>query len=178
MPSTRPASYLPASESVSGLEDGAALVGCWQGWPDVEGVCANELVLLAVHRERRDIPVSSLVRQSLVLGAMFACLSQHLRIYATRRLRTSQLVLSRQLLLSTMLPYPRQPASIVDWTQRLSRRLSMKYYPQLQVLPACEWFDRWLMLLSFLLTRFWWNGLCHDVLKLNHHLFCSSTWWW
>ena len=57
-------------------------------------------------------------------------------------MRTSQLVLSRQLLFLTMQLYPRQPASIVDWTRWLSRRLSMKYCPQLQVLPACEWFNR------------------------------------
>ena len=120
-----------AAEGVRGLDDGAAPAGSWQGWQGVEGVRARELALHEVHRERRDLPISSLVRQSLVLGAMFACLSRHLRIYATRtkHLRsmcTSQLVLSRQLLL-TMRPYSRQPASTTDWTRWLSRCLSMKY---------------------------------------------------
>ena len=59
-----------------GVDNGAAPAGSWQGWPGVEGVHAQEPALHAVHRERR-VPVSSLVRQSLVLGAMFACLSQH-----------------------------------------------------------------------------------------------------
>ena len=58
------------------VDDSAAPAGSWQGWPGVEGVGAQEPVLHAVHRERR-IPVSSLVRQSLVLGAMFACSSRH-----------------------------------------------------------------------------------------------------
>ena len=69
-----------AAEGVHGLDDGAAPVGSWQGWLGVQGVRTQELVLHAVHSERRDHPVSSLVRQSLVLGAMFACLSRHLRI--------------------------------------------------------------------------------------------------
>ena len=47
-----------------------------QGWQGVEGVRVQELGLYAIHRERR-VPVSSLVRQSLVLGAMFACSSRH-----------------------------------------------------------------------------------------------------
>ena len=62
-----------AAEGVRCVEDGAASAGSWQGWPGVKGVRAQEL---AVHRECR-VPVSSLVRQSLVLGAMFACLSRH-----------------------------------------------------------------------------------------------------
>ena len=66
-----------AAEGVHGLDDGTAPAGSWQGWPGVKGVRAQELGLHAVHRERR-VPVSSLVRQSFVLGAMFACLSQHL----------------------------------------------------------------------------------------------------
>ena len=57
-----------------GVEDGAAPAGSWQGWPSVEGVRAQELGLL--HRERQ-VPVSSLARQSHVLGAMFACLSRN-----------------------------------------------------------------------------------------------------
>ena len=68
-----------AAEGVPGYppgQDGAAPAGSWQGWPGVKGVRAQELGLQAVHRERR-VPVSSLVRQSLVLGAMFACLSRH-----------------------------------------------------------------------------------------------------
>ena len=65
-----------AAEGVRGVEDGAAPAGSWQGWPGVKGVRAQELGLHAVHRERR-VPVSSLVRQSLVLGAMFACLRRH-----------------------------------------------------------------------------------------------------
>ena len=65
-----------AAEGVRGVEDGAAPEGSWQGWPGVEGVRAQELALHAVHHERR-VPVSSLVRQSLFLGAMFACLSRH-----------------------------------------------------------------------------------------------------
>ena len=65
-----------AAEGVRGVDDGAAPAGSWQGWPSVEGVHAQEFVLDAVHRERR-VPVSSLARQSLVLGAMFACLSRH-----------------------------------------------------------------------------------------------------
>ena len=66
-----------AAEGVRGVDDSAAPEGSWQGWPGVEGVGAQELGLHAVHLERRDLPVSSLVRQSLVLGAMFACLSRH-----------------------------------------------------------------------------------------------------
>ena len=66
----------PAAEGVRGVEDGAAPAGSWQGWQGVKGVRAKELGLHAVHRKRR-VPVSSLVRQSLVLGAMFACLSRH-----------------------------------------------------------------------------------------------------
>ena len=50
-----------AAECVRGVKDGAAPTGSWQGWPGVEGVCAQELGLHAVHRERR-VPVSSLVR--------------------------------------------------------------------------------------------------------------------
>ena len=65
-----------AAEGELCVDDGAAPAGSWQGWPGVEGVRAQELALHAVHRERR-VPVSSLVRQSFVLGAMFACLSQH-----------------------------------------------------------------------------------------------------
>ena len=65
-----------ADEGVCSVDDGAAPAGTWQGWPGVEGVRAQELGLHAVHRERR-VPASSLVRQSLVLGAMFACLSRH-----------------------------------------------------------------------------------------------------
>ena len=64
------------SKGMRGVDDGAAAAGSWQGWQGVEGVRAQELGLHAVHRERR-VPVSSLVRQSLVLGAMFACLSRH-----------------------------------------------------------------------------------------------------
>ena len=66
-----------AAEGMCCVDDGAAPAGSWQGWPGVEGVRAQELGLHAVHRERRDLPVSSLVRQSLVLGAMFGCLSRH-----------------------------------------------------------------------------------------------------
>ena len=65
-----------AAECVRGVENGAAPTGSWQGWPGVEGVRAQELGLHAVHRERR-VPVSSQVRQSLVLGAVFAYLSRH-----------------------------------------------------------------------------------------------------
>ena len=65
-----------AAEGVRGVDNGAAPAGSWQGWQGVEGVRAQEPALHAVHRERR-VPVSSLVRQSLVLGAMFACLSRH-----------------------------------------------------------------------------------------------------
>ena len=65
-----------AAKSVRGLDDGVAPAGSWQGWPGVEGVRARELALHPDHRERR-VPVSSLARQSLVLGAMFACLSRH-----------------------------------------------------------------------------------------------------
>ena len=61
-----------AAKSVRGLDDGVAPAGSWQGWPGVEGVHAQELALHAVHRERRDLPAYSLVKQSLVLGAMFA----------------------------------------------------------------------------------------------------------
>ena len=61
-----------AAEGVRCLDNGAAPAGSWQGWPGVEGVRAQELALHAIHRERRDLPVSSVVRQSLVLGAMFA----------------------------------------------------------------------------------------------------------
>ena len=130
-----------AAAGIRGVDDSATQAGSWQGWPGVEGVRAQELGLHAVHRERR-VPVSSLVRQSLVFGAMFACLSRHWDLHTRktklRSMRTSQSVLS----FLTMLPYPRQPASMVDWTLWLSRRLSMKYCPQLQVLPACEWIDR------------------------------------
>ena len=66
-----------AAEGMRSVDDGAAPAGSWQGWQGVEGLHAQELRLHAVHRERRDLPVSSLVRQSLVLGAMFACLSRH-----------------------------------------------------------------------------------------------------
>ena len=55
-----------AAEGVRGVDDGAAPAGSWQGWPSVEGVRAQELALPAVHRERL-VPVTSLVRQSLVL---------------------------------------------------------------------------------------------------------------
>ena len=65
-----------AAEGVRGVDDGAAPACSWQGWPRVEGVRAQELALHAVHCERR-VPASSLARQSLVLGAMFACLSRH-----------------------------------------------------------------------------------------------------
>ena len=66
-----------AAEGVSCFDDGAAPAGSWQGWQGVEGVRAQELGLYAVHRKRQDLPASSLVRQSLVLGAMFACSSRH-----------------------------------------------------------------------------------------------------
>ena len=67
-----------ADEGKRGVDDGAAPAGSWQGWPSVEGVTmrAQELALHAVHRERQ-VAVSSLVRQSLVLGAMFSFLSRH-----------------------------------------------------------------------------------------------------
>ena len=65
-----------AAEGVRSVEGCAAPAGSWQGWPGVKGVRAQELGLHAVHRERR-VPVSSLVRQSLVLGAMFACLRRY-----------------------------------------------------------------------------------------------------
>ena len=65
-----------AAEGVRGVDNGAAPAGSGQGWPGVEGVRAQEPALHAVHREHR-VPVSFLVRQSLVLGAMFACLSRH-----------------------------------------------------------------------------------------------------
>ena len=60
-----------------GVDDGAAPEGSWQGWQGVEGVRPQELGLHAVHSERQDLPVSSLVRQSLVLGAIFACSRRH-----------------------------------------------------------------------------------------------------
>ena len=65
-----PARKLPKlrPESVRGLDNGAAPAGSWQGCPGVEDVRAQELALRAVHSERRGLPVSSLVRQSLVLG--------------------------------------------------------------------------------------------------------------
>ena len=66
-----------AAEGVRGVDDGAAPAGIWQGWQGMEGVRAQELGLHAVHRERRDLPVSSLVRQSLVLGEIFACSRRH-----------------------------------------------------------------------------------------------------
>ena len=65
-----------AAEGVRSVDDGAAPAGSWQGWQGMEGVRAQELGLHAVHRERQ-VPVSSLIRQSLVLGAMFACLSRY-----------------------------------------------------------------------------------------------------
>ena len=65
-----------AAEGVRSVDECAAPAGSWQGWPGVGGVRAQELGLHAVHRERR-VPVSSLVRQSLAIGAMFACLSRH-----------------------------------------------------------------------------------------------------
>ena len=65
-----------AAKGVRGVDDGATPAGSWQGWPSVEGVLAQELALHVVHRELL-VPVSSLVRQSLVLGAMFACLKRH-----------------------------------------------------------------------------------------------------
>ena len=65
-----------AAEGVRCVDDGAAPAGSWQGWPGVECVRGQELGLHAVHRERR-VPVSSQVRQSLVLGAVFAYLSRH-----------------------------------------------------------------------------------------------------
>ena len=37
-----------AAEVVSCLNDCAAPAGSWQGWPGVEGVCAQELLLHAV----------------------------------------------------------------------------------------------------------------------------------
>ena len=67
-----------AAEGVCGLDDGAAPEGSWQlvaRLPGIEGVRAQELALHAVHSKRQDLPVSSLVRQSLVLGAIFAFLS-------------------------------------------------------------------------------------------------------
>ena len=72
------------AEGVRGVDDDAAPAGSWQGWPSVEGVRAQELALHALHRERR-VPVSSVVRQSLVLGAMLAFFSNDIRINATRK---------------------------------------------------------------------------------------------
>ena len=68
-----------AAEGMSGVDDAVAPAGSWQDWPGVERskVCAQEHALHAVQRERRNLPVSSLIRQSLVLGAMFACLNRH-----------------------------------------------------------------------------------------------------
>ena len=75
-----------AAKGVCCLVYGVTEVGSWQGWSGVEGVCAQELVLHAIHHERRDLPASgsSLVRQSLVLGVIVACLSLYLRSFATR----------------------------------------------------------------------------------------------